>query len=74
MKFNTVELLKLLSNGNNKNYRRIFHEFGVGNSVELLELPRNRLKLNDVGMSRGLKETSRKVNWPVKLTGGPPAS
>ena len=41
MKFNTAELLELSSNGKNKDHRRIFHEFGVGNSVELLELPSN---------------------------------
>ena len=41
MKFNTAELLELLSNGNNKDHRRRFHEFGVGNPVELLELPSN---------------------------------
>ena len=56
MKFNTAELLELLSNGNNKNHRRIFHEFGVGISVELLELPSNRGKLNEVDRSCGRKE------------------
>ena len=34
-KFNTAELLELLSNGNNKNHRRTFHEFRIGISVEL---------------------------------------
>ena len=28
-KFNTAELLELLSNGNNKDDRKIFHEFRV---------------------------------------------
>ena len=41
MKFNTAELPELLSTGSNKNHRRIVHVFGVGNPVELLELPRN---------------------------------
>ena len=40
-KFNTAELLELLSNGNIKDHRRIFHEFGVGNPVELFELLSN---------------------------------
>ena len=40
-KFNTAELLELLSNGNNKDHRRRFHDFGVGNPVEPLELPSN---------------------------------
>ena len=42
MKFNTAELLKLLSNGSNKAHRRRVNVFEVGNSVELLELPSNR--------------------------------
>ena len=41
MKFNTAELLELLSNGKNKDHRRRFHDFGVGNPVEPLELPNN---------------------------------
>ena len=36
MKFNTGELLELLSNGSKKDHRKIFHVFGVGNSVELI--------------------------------------
>ena len=74
-KFNTAELLKLLSNGSNKNQRIIFLEFRVGNSVELLELPSIRGKWSNVDRSHGHKETWQKVNWPDgKLTGDPPAS
>ena len=36
-----TELLELLSNRINKYYRRLFHDFGVGNPAELLELPSN---------------------------------
>ena len=55
-KFNTAELLKLLSNRNNKNHRRIFHEFRIGISVELLELPSNSGKWNEVDRSCGCKK------------------
>ena len=54
--FKKAKLLELLNNGNNKDHRRIFHEFRVGISVELLELPSNRGKLNEVDRSYGCKE------------------
>ena len=46
-----------------------FISFGVGNSVELLELPSNRGKWNKVDRSRGCKESWQEVSRPhEKLT------
>ena len=43
MKFNTAELLELPSNGNNKDHRRIFHEFGVGNCLNYQVIEETRM-------------------------------
>ena len=45
-------MLELLSNCNEKNHRRIFHE-----TLKLLELLSNRGKWNEFDRSRGRKES-----------------